>query len=230
MNGGKNQFSLGDSETSGFEQKPGQTVLSKQQKISLISLGIFTVLIMIFGILQFRYNLYSPFDYSRQIATNQKNNSGAVSITTVDLTKVDSDNDGLNDYDEINVYSTSPYLEDSDSDGFGDKDEILNSTDPNCPAGSVCTQISASTDSSESATTIATPDSLSDTSVDSSLTAEDQAALDMLSGKSDPAVLRKLLLDNGMNKVDLDKISDEDLLASYQESLKNQEASQTPAQ
>lgn len=224
MNEGKNQFSLGDSETSGFEQKPGQTALSKQQKISLISLGVFTVLIIIFGILQFRYNLYSPFDYSRQIAANQKNNSGVISTTTTDLTKVDSDNDGLNDYDETNVYATSPYLEDSDSDGFSDKDEILNSTDPNCPAGSVCTQISASPESST--TTIATPDSL-DASAGATVTAEDQVALDMLSGKSDPAVLRKLLLDNGMDKATLDKISDEDLVASYQESLKNQTATST---
>jgi hypothetical protein len=227
MNEGKNQFSLGDSETSGFEQKPSQAALSKQQKISLISLGVFTVLIVIFGILQFRYNLYSPFDYSRQIAANQKNNSGAVSTTTVDLTKVDSDNDGLNDYDEINVYVTSPYLEDSDSDGFSDKDEILNSTDPNCPAGSVCTQISATTDSSTDTTTVS-PDDLS--AGTETITAEDQIAQDMLNGKSDPAILRKLLLDNGMDKAVLDQIGDADLLASYQESLKNQTATSTSVQ
>jgi hypothetical protein len=227
MNEGKNQFSLGDSETSGFEQKPGQMALSKQQKISLISLGVFTVLVIVFSILQFRYNLYSPFDYSRQIAANQKNNSGAVSTTTVDLTKVDSDNDGLNDYDEINVYTTSPYLEDSDSDGFSDKDEILNSTDPNCPAGSVCTQINATVDSSADTTTVS-PDDLS--AETETITAEDQIAQDMLNGKSDPAILRKLLLDNGMDKAVLDQIGDADLLASYQESLKNQTATSTSAQ
>jgi len=227
MNGGKNQFSLGNSEASGFKQKPIQTALSKQQKISLISLGVFTVLIMIFGILQFRYNLYSPFDYSQEIAASQKNNSNNVGNTvTTDLTKIDSDGDGLNDYDEINVYQTSPYLEDSDSDGFSDKDEILNSTDPNCPAGQTCTQISAAADSAAGAAT-ASPDTLLNTSDGTeAITAEDQIAQDMLNGKSDPAVLRKLLLDNGMDKAILDQIGDEDLLASYQESLKQQQAAQ----
>jgi hypothetical protein len=189
--------------------------LDKQQKISLIALGTFTILVMVFGVLQFRHNLYSPFDYSKKVATVANTING----TTTDLTKLDSDSDGLNDFDEINVYQTSPYLEDSDSDGFNDKEEILNNTDPNCPAGTVCTQIT--TESSGGTTTASSLEALDDT-----LSAEDQAAQDMLSGKSDPAVLRKLLLDNGMDKASLDKISDADLLASYQESLKNQAAAQ----
>ena len=230
MNQEKNQFSLGDSETSGFEQKPDPNVLSKQQKISLISLGVFTILIMVFGVMQFRYNLYSPFDYSKKVVANQNNASGNASgATTTDLTKLDSDNDGLNDFDEINVYKTSAYLEDSDSDGFSDKDEILNNTDPNCPAGQVCTQITANTDSSSSSNNTLAPDTL-DKTASTDLSQEDKTAQDMLNGKSDPAVLRKLLLDNGMPKADLDKISDEDLIASYQDSLKKQQESQTTTQ
>ncbi len=212
MNQAKNQFSLAASEVSSFEQKPVLRALDKQQKISLISLGVFTVLVLVFGILRFRYNIYSPFDYSKKIASNQVVSS---TNTTTDLTKLDSDGDGLNDYDEVNVYKTSPYLEDSDSDGFNDKEELLNNTDPNCPAGTTCAQVSVDTKSSVSA-----PDSL--TSTTSALTAEEQAAQDMLSGKSDPAVLRKLLLDNGMDQASLDKISDEELVSSYLESLKNQ--------
>ncbi|MEI7620683.1 MAG: hypothetical protein WCJ57_03905 [Candidatus Falkowbacteria bacterium] len=225
MNQEKNQSSLSNSEVSAFEQKPDPNTLSKQQKISLISLGVFSVLIMVFGILQFQYNLYSPFDYSRQIAANQKNNASgnASGVTTTDLTKLDSDNDGLNDFDEINVYKTSPYLEDSDSDGFSDKDEILNSTDPNCPTGQVCAQITTNTDSSSSNSL--TPDSL-DNPISAEINQVDKTAQDMLSGKSDPAVLRKLLLDNGMEKTELDQISDEDLILSYQESLKKQQEAQ----
>lgn len=216
MNQAKNQFSLADSEVSSFEQKPAPRALDKQQKISLISLGAFTVLVLVFAIFRFRYNLYSPFDYSKKVAVNQVTNSANVDSTTTDLTKIDSDNDGLNNYDEINIYATSPYLEDSDSDGFNDKEELLNNTDPNCPAGSICAQVSVDTSS-----TISTPDDLSSSTV-SGLTAEEQAAQDMLSGKSDSSVLRKLLLDNGMDQASLDKISDEELIASYQESLENQ--------
>ncbi|MFA4942905.1 MAG: hypothetical protein WC564_04680 [Patescibacteria group bacterium] len=219
MNQIKNQSSLGNSEPSGFEQKPVINALSQQQKVSLISLGAFTVLVMIFGVLQFRYNLYSPFEYSRNIVATQKTVDTPLDKNNTDLTKMDSDDDGLNDFDEINIYNTSPYLEDSDSDGFSDKDEILNSTDPNCPAGQVCALISAPVDSTPD-----TPSSLDGAA--SGITQEEQTAKDMLSGKSDPAVLRKLLLDNGMAQADLDKISDEELVASYQESLKNQEAAQ----
>ena len=216
MNYAQNKFSLTDSEASNLGQKPVPRVLDKQQKISLISLETFTVLVLVFAIFRFRYNLYSPFDYSKKLVSNQTISSINIVSTTTDLTKLDSDGDGLNDYDEINVYKTSPYLEDSDSDGFNDKEELLHNTDPNCPAGYNCAPISVDISSA-----ISTPDDFSSSTV-SGLTAEEQTARDMLSGKSDPAVLRKLLLDNGMDQANLDKISDDDLIASYQESLQNQ--------
>lgn len=219
-----NQSILINSETSTLEPKPDQNVLNKQQKISLISLGVFSVLIMVFGILQFQYNLYSPFDYSKKIAANQKNNTSgnASGAITIDLSKLDSDNDGLNNFDEINVYKTSPYLEDSDSDSFSDKDEILNNTNPNCPTGQVCSQITTNTETSSDTLPL---DSL-ENPILAEINQEDKTAQDVLSGKSDSAVLRKLLLDNGMDKSDLDQISDTDLMLSYQESLKKQQEAQ----
>ena len=49
-----------------------------------------------------------------------------------DPTQEDSDNDGLNDYDELNTYSTSPIDSDSDDDGLSDDDEVNTyGTDPN---------------------------------------------------------------------------------------------------
>lgn len=45
----------------------------------------------------------------------------------------DTDQDGLSDYDELYIYSTSPYLMDSDSDEITDKQEVDEGTDPNCP-------------------------------------------------------------------------------------------------
>ena len=45
---------------------------------------------------------------------------------------VDSDGDGLSDYDETNIYITDPTSSDTDGDGLSDGDEInLYSTDPN---------------------------------------------------------------------------------------------------
>jgi hypothetical protein len=43
----------------------------------------------------------------------------------------DSDDDGLTDGEEVDTYSTDPNDADSDDDGFSDGEEILGSTDPN---------------------------------------------------------------------------------------------------
>ncbi|TAK04007.1 hypothetical protein EPO34_02510 [Patescibacteria group bacterium] len=58
---------------------------------------------------------------------------------SIELSKSrDTDQDGLSDYDEQNVYRTSAYLKDSDSDGIDDKTEVLAGNDPNCPLGKEC--------------------------------------------------------------------------------------------
>src|SRR4051812_23712962 len=44
---------------------------------------------------------------------------------------VDSDNDGLTDDDEINIYHTNPDVADTDGDSFSDGDEIKFGFDPN---------------------------------------------------------------------------------------------------
>jgi hypothetical protein len=44
---------------------------------------------------------------------------------------VDSDNDGIADYDEVNIYRTDPNDPDADHDGFFDGAEILAGTNPN---------------------------------------------------------------------------------------------------
>jgi len=43
---------------------------------------------------------------------------------------IDSDGDGLSDYDEIHVYDTDPWLADSDGDGISDAEELDDGTDP----------------------------------------------------------------------------------------------------
>ena len=50
----------------------------------------------------------------------------------------DTDQDGVPDVREREVYGTSPYLPDTDSDGLSDKQEIDEGGDPNCPKGTDC--------------------------------------------------------------------------------------------
>lgn len=45
----------------------------------------------------------------------------------------DSDNDGLSDGDELNIYGTDPFNPDSDGDGYSDGDEVKGGYNPNGP-------------------------------------------------------------------------------------------------
>lgn len=50
----------------------------------------------------------------------------------------DTDEDSLPDWEEMNIYNSSPFLADTDGDGFDDKQEIDNKTNPSCPEGKQC--------------------------------------------------------------------------------------------
>lgn len=190
-----------------------KTPLSHDQKKALLVLAFFSLVILIFGFWRIRYQIYSPFDYSRALAVADND---AVETENVDY-NLDTDKDGISDYEESGVYNTSPYLEDSDSDGFKDKDEILHGTDPNCPAGQVCQEVLDTT----STTTDNTSELLDLLEMDTEEVGGADPLEAMLSGQSDAATLRQLLIENGMDKETLDKISDADLLKSYQDSLQD---------
>ena len=59
---------------------------------------------------------YVPLAAVRQ-STAQYNELLAQNNQDLELRKKDTDRDGLNDYSELKIYKTSPYLADSDSDG-----------------------------------------------------------------------------------------------------------------
>ena len=193
--------------------------LPKPQKNAVIVLAALAVFVVVFWVWQMKSHINGPFDY--------KTASSEIDVTEDDfnnlLMSVDTDKDGLSDYDEIYTYKSSPYLEDTDSDGIIDKAEVDGGNDPLCPQGKDCnaaidTSIAASTASSTSGSI----EPLSGLDAASS----DEAALTKaLSGTSDAATLRQLLISSGVSIEDLNKISDEDLMKSYQETLESQNAS-----
>lgn len=214
--------------------------LSKKHKIAAGALVVFGIFVIVMWVMQFKQNITAPFGYKK---SDNKENSEAVCAgpecggNEEDLRFKDSDKDGLSDWDELNVYNTSPYLEDSDSDGFTDKAEIDKGSDPNCPEGKNCYETAAKEplkaresdtdkdinkqDQSQTNQNDLLNNSLNQNTgngLDSS-TGQEQMLKNIMSGQSDPATLRKTLLEFGMDKATLDKISDEDLVKSYQEVL-----------
>lgn len=115
------------------------TRLHHTQKVGFALLVVFAMMVLVLGVYQFRTTIYGPFAH-RPVERDQK--LAAVEQLFDDeaarLQLIDTDQDGINDYEELNFYSTSPYIADTDSDGIDDKTEIEQGTDPICPIGGDC--------------------------------------------------------------------------------------------
>lgn len=114
-----------------FEPKP----LSRQQKTGFVLLLIFGILAFGLGFLQMRNTIYKSFVSKN---TEKKTEEKLEIDENTKLQMIDTDHDGINDYEELNFYKTSPYLPDTDSDGIEDKKEIEKGNDPLCPEGKEC--------------------------------------------------------------------------------------------
>jgi hypothetical protein len=220
-------------------QKPPQQI-GKGQKIAATGLAIFGVFIIVIWAVQFKSNLISPLQ-PKNTTENSSNNSSTCTgsdcsgNTDQALKYKDTDQDGLSDYDELNVYKTSPYLADSDSDGMLDGKEISSSSDPNCPEGRQCYE-SGLTDSDGTATSTignyieTASSSIISLTVPENVSGTDQQNLNnLVKGKIDASTLRQTLLQYGMDPLVLDQISDEELMASYQDTLSQPNAQATSA-
>ncbi|MBP9748606.1 hypothetical protein KBD18_00210 [Patescibacteria group bacterium] len=130
----------------------------------------------------------------------------------------DTDGDGLNDYEEINIYHTSAYLSDTDSDSAADGTEITAGDDPNCPKDKTC-QSSAYYAAPSSSVN---PENLIDKNqfVDFGFAGAGTTA-GIFEG-FDPAQVRALLKSSGMSEEQLAQISDEELKKVYDEALADQ--------
>lgn len=109
--------------------------LTKEQKTGFVLLLLFGLISVGLGFLQLRNTIYSPF-----VITFAEEEVPVVTFEdeASRLQRIDTDQDGINDYLELEFYGTSPYLADTDSDGIDDKEEIDAGTDPLCPKGKVC--------------------------------------------------------------------------------------------
>lgn len=219
-----------DNKDKGFETEADYdqyqpTPFSKRQKIAVAVLAIFGILVIVFWAVQFKTSLKNSLKHSsstntessganEDVVANENNKSNEI------LKTKDSDSDGLSDWDELNTYKTSPYLEDSDSDGYLDKKEIETDNDPNCPMGQVCVVASDAEETVPEPTADSTSQTMNNV-LGTSATTDSSVSFNSSpnSGNIDAATLRKLLLQGGIDQSMLDNTSDADLLKIYQESL-----------
>ena len=172
--------------------------LTREQKIGFALLAVFAFLSVGLGLVQIRNTMYGPLALNNEPPVNLKDQ-----VATVDALRYrDTDHDGLNDFDELYVYGTSPYLLDTFSYGMSDKEVIAKGL-PLCPKGQDCVAPVSSGEliaSNSASSTVA--------ALESQLGPKPP---DIMAIFNDPAQLRTLLLSGGMDKETLSKIDDNQL-------------------
>ena len=211
---------------------PPHPGFSQSQKIAAAMLAFFSVVIVIFWFWQFKTDLLGsntvvtgeeqPIEQNQMCANGQCDQN-----YDLKLRGQDTDGDKLSDWDELNVYLTSPYLEDSDSDGYTDSDEISRGQDPNCPLGRDCASVSDQFDTADD------QNSINDLLVDQKTTEEEMSKLEENVMSNIPsadttqenpflnnsALLRTSLIEAGIDKELLDQFSDAELMETYKQTL-----------
>lgn len=209
----------------GFSEEPAPPPLNKNQKIAIASLAVFAILTVALWAAQLKNNIYGPFNRPAG-----KNQAASQADSDLALRTKDTDGDSLSDYDELSLYKTSPYLEDTDGDEIKDGEEIKNGANPNCPKGRTCSGLEE-TPAGDQATSTAQNNTVNSllnqfgaTNPANLPNPENSAA--NLNGDQfdalkniDAVTLRQLLIQKGMPKETLDKVSDEELMKSYSEVL-----------
>ncbi|MCX6740116.1 MAG: hypothetical protein NTZ49_02725 [Candidatus Parcubacteria bacterium] len=139
-----------DEKIKNYLEPKAEKIVSKIEKTPMEKFFVFFLILITIsavglGYLQFIKNIQGPLypsllEHKRGQLIDEYNKLFQTSEEEViaQLKNQDSDLDGLDDWSELNIYGTSPYLSDTDSDKISDKDELLKGEDPNCPQGQVC--------------------------------------------------------------------------------------------
>ncbi len=186
-------------------------------------MAFFAVLVIILWSVQFKKSISQPFVYKGNKEADISQGSSVSDLNSEELLKTkDTDSDGLFDWDELNLYRTSPYLEDSDSDGFSDKEEIDSGNDPNCPRGRDCYssglvngEKNTENESKDIENTIDNNLLLGDLLEQLNISQEQevnqsqvQELEKIFGGQADAAALRQMLVESGMSEELLNQIKE----------------------
>lgn len=195
-------------------------VFSKEQKVGYAVVIGCGALAVILGFLYIGTHLNAPFlityEGERLLLGDEKE-----AQAIAEQQAKDTDSDTLNDYDELYVYGTSPYLADTDSDGVTDDVEVSANTDPTCAMGQTC---SDDVDEVSGATGVA-GDLATDAAAAASEAAAQYTAMKELLASMTPDEVRTMLLESGADKATVDAMSDEEVAELYSQVLAQLEAS-----
>lgn len=128
-------------------------------------------------------------------------------LAILDQQQKDTDLDGLSDYDELNLYNTSPYLEDTDSDGFTDFEELNNGHDPNCPGNNICQTGFQPLDNQAIVPVFSSLPDVSDTQLDVN-------------------TIRQIFITSGMSASNIAQLTDEEIMFLFNQAVSGNEGSQ----
>ncbi len=193
------------------EKKESTSIIKNlplERRISFVLLISFAILIVTLVFFRLRNIVYAPFALSDAVPKSLKSE---LVDNNIDYVKViDTDKDGLHDYDEMYTYGTSPYLYDTFGYGMSDS-EVVKKGLALCPgAGKNCSENPSFTAQSSSTSnfldTIAAQNGLSSSDLN-------LATPDLMKMLSDPKQVRSMLLQTGnIDTSTLNKINDKDLL------------------
>ncbi|MFA6466728.1 MAG: thrombospondin type 3 repeat-containing protein [Patescibacteria group bacterium] len=193
---------VGDNYTANLD-KDNQALYPTQKSHKHLKFWSFLILVIFIIFLsgyRFYSNIFDPLKYDvPDWLANQISSEEQAAKTIAELKESDTDQDGLTDYQEIYQYYTSMFLPDTDSDGFTDAEEVNLGQDPVCPIGESCNLLRLITPNTKLSSII------QDINLDADLTVQTAAV----------AEFRKFLEANGMDKAELDALTDEDLLAIF---------------
>jgi hypothetical protein len=219
--------------------------MDKNRKTSVIILSIFSLFIITMWFININNSLKKPFavisgENKTEKSSTQNNCFGGqcfddefLSPENLELKYMDTDGDGISDWDELFVYGTSPYLEDTSGDGISDYDAIfVYNIDPLCPIGQDCSsslkqdsftfQAGSSFEQSfDSVLNLMSSFDVSDSieEDEKEVTAPDDILKSLEEEGINASYLRELLILSGFDKEDLQNISDEELMSAYKEAF-----------
>jgi len=189
-------------------------------KVVFSALVIVALGTLFYGFISLSAKIYSGANLQAQKNQNTPAEADNFIDEVAKLKLLDTDKDGLNDYDEINVYGTSAYLADTDGDGYNDKKEIDTDHDPLCPKVDSCRGDWTGKKSNATSTNDIVPKIIAPennlTASSSELTAEQMQLL----GQLTPSEVRELLKSLGqISEEQLSQIDDATLMQIYSEVL-----------